>query len=283
VITTLDELPTAKEIMSHIPENAKKKAAQNTGISSKDYAQRQIDIINAIQGNLTGYDCPKCKNKGIIYYLKDGYEMSRECDCMKIRRSYWNIEKSGLKSLLGKYTFENFNAVEPWQQNLKKDAQKFLTDHKGKWFYAGGQVGAGKTHICTAIVGEFLKQGIESRYMLWRDEVVKLKACVNDDYEYGRLINPLKIVSALYIDDFFKTANDEYGNKKPPTHGDINVAFELLNYRYNDDKLITIISSERTVDELLSCDEAVGSRVYQRTKDYCWVIGKDIKKNYRLR
>ncbi|HCA28882.1 MAG TPA: hypothetical protein DEP23_04580 [Ruminococcaceae bacterium] len=268
--------------MNHIPESAKRKA-HSTGISFENYAQKQIDVLNAVQGNLSGCDCQKCKNKGIVYYLQDGYELSKECDCMKIRRSYWNIERSGLKGLLSQYTFENFQTPERWQKELKLGAKRFLTDYKGKWLYVGGQVGAGKTHICTAIVGEFLKKGVEARYMLWRDEAVKIKAAVTDDYEYGRLINPLKTVPVLYIDDFFKTANDDRGQKKKPTQGDINVAFELLNYRYNSDRLVTIISSERTINEILDCDEAVGSRVYQRTKDYCWVIGKDIKKNYRLR
>jgi len=251
--------------------------------SSKSYIERECEIMNAVPGNLTGYDCPECLNRGNKFFVEDNYIVSRECECMKIRRSYWNIEKSGLKDLLRRYTFDNFTTEEQWQKEFKADAQRFVSNHTGKWFFAGGQVGCGKTHICTAIVGEFLNQGIESHYMLWRDEVVKLKACVNDDYEYGRIINPLKSVPVLYVDDFFKTANDDSGNKKSPTQGDINVAFELLNYRYNNDKLITIISSERTVDEILSCDESVGSRIYQRTKNYCWVIGKDSKKNYRLR
>ena len=257
-------------------------------MSSKSANERECEIMNAVTGKLTGYDCPICKNKGVIYHVDGDYIVSRECECMKIRHSYWNIKKSGLKDLLGKYTFDKFNATEQWQKDFKTDAQKFISDHTGKWFFAGGQVGCGKTHICTAIVGEFLSHGIESRYMLWRDEAVKLKACVNDDYEYGRMINPLKSAPVLYIDDFFKTAEEiDYKTgkkvKKQPSPGDIHVAFELLNYRYNSDKLVTIISSERTVDEILSCDEAVGSRVYQRTKDYCWVIGKDSKKNYRLR
>lgn len=253
------------------------------GTSSKGYADRQIDTLNAADGNLTGYDCLICKNKGVTYHLENGYEISRECECMAIRRSAWNIEKSGLKSLLNKYIFENFIPAEQWQKDFKSDALRFIDDHQGKWFYAGGQVGAGKTHICTAIVSEFLKKGVAARYMLWRDEIVKIKAIVNDDVDYANAVNPLKIAPVLYIDDFFKTSNDERGNKKPPTAGDINVAFEILNYRYNNDKLVTIISSERTVDELLSCDEAVGSRIYQRTKDYCWVIGQDKDKNYRLR
>lgn len=267
--------------MAHVPPEIKKKL-RNTDTSS-NYQQRQIDALNAAKGTLTGYDCPICKNKGVTYRLEDSYEMSHECKCMEIRRSVWNIEKSGLKSLMSKYTFDNFKAESQWQKDFKADAQRFVKDHQGKWFYAGGQVGAGKTHICTAIVSEFLNQGIAARYMLWRDEIVKIKAAVNDDIEYAAAVNPLKTASVLYIDDFFKTSNDDYGKKKPPTAGDINVAFEILNYRYNNDKLVTIISSERTVDELLSCDEAVGSRIYQRTKDYCWVIGKNTKKNYRLR
>jgi DNA replication protein DnaC len=270
------------KIMTYVPEEIREKA-QNMGISSKPLNERECALMNSIPGNLTGYDCKKCLNRGNKFFVEGDYIVSRECECMKIRRSYWNIEKSGLKDLLGRYTFENFTAGEQWQKEFKADAQRFVSDHTGKWFFAGGQVGCGKTHICTAIVGEFLKQGIESRYMLWRDEVVKLKACVNDEYEYGKLIVPLKTVPVLYIDDFFKTANDDKDNKRPPTSGDINVAFELLTYRYNNYKLITIISTERSIDDLLDCDEAVGSRIYERTKDYCCYIQPGENRNYRLR
>lgn len=43
-----------------------------------------------------------------------------------------------------------------------------------------------------------------------------------------------------------------------------------------------MISSEFTMDELLSFDEGVGSRIYQRSKEYCHIIGRDPAKNYRL-
>ena len=111
---------------------------------------------------------------------------------------------------------------------------------------------------------------------------MKLKAVVNDDTAYSNLIKPLKTVPVLYIDDFFRTGNDEAGRKKAPTQGDINVAFELINYRYNNN-LVTILSSELTVDQILFFDEAVGSRIYQRTKEYHWDIAKDPHKNHRLK
>ena len=252
---------------------------KNMGITSRE---EKIAIANALPGKLTGYDCPKCKNKGCIYALKDGCEVCYPCECMTVRENLRRVEESGIKNLLDAYTFESYVALEPWQQAFKNSAQKFVQDHDRKWFFAGGQVGAGKTHICTAIVGEFLQQNLSCRYMLWRDESVKIKALVNDDVEYYRLVNPLKTVDVLYIDDLFKTQVEERGGKKPPSQGDLNLAFEIINYRYANN-LTTILSSERTIDELLGCDEAVGSRIYQRTKEYCWCFAPDQRKNYRLR
>jgi DNA replication protein DnaC len=188
------------------------------------------------------------------------------------------IEKSGLKQLMETCTFDSFSTEEKWQARAKQMAQDFLQDCAGNWFYAGGQVGSGKTHICTAIVGELLRLGKSARYMLWRDDIVKLKALVTDDEAYSSKIGQFKETEVLYIDDFFKT---ERG--KTPTTADVNIAFELLNYRYNDRGLTTIISSERQIDELLDIDEAVGSRIYQRSQRYCLIIGNDKSKNYRLR
>lgn len=244
-----------------------------TGCKRKSH----IDIMNDIEGNLKGYDCDKCRNKGVIYYEKNGYEYFRECECMKVRQSVSKIERSGLKSILGKYTFDNYETSEPFQQHIKAKASNFLLDSKGNWFYIGGQVGCGKTHICTAIVGEMLNQGRAARYMQWRDDIVKIKSNANTD-EYSKLVEPYKNSEVLYVDDLFKT---EKG--KSPTAADVNVAFEILNHRYINQELITIISSEKTIEEMLNIDEAVGSRIYEMSKKYCICINPDKNKNYRLR
>ena len=116
-----------------------------------------------------------------------------------------------------------------------------------------------------------MKANKEVRYFLWRDEAPKLKALVNDREEYERIIEQVKRVDVLYIDDFFK------GTVTP---ADINLAFEILNSRYNSDKLITIISTEMTIENILSLDEAVGSRIYERCKGFYIKTPKD---NWRLR
>ena len=225
------------------------------------------------------YDCPKCKNKHLIAVLdEDGKFATMQCECRNIRKSIRKAEKSGLRQLLDIKTLDSFTATEKWQEGIKNKATEFINNNSGSWFYIGGQKGSGKSHLCTAIVGEFIRRGRDALYMLWRDRVVELKANVNNYEEYDRLMDELKKVDVLYIDDFYKTDSE---NK--PTQADKNIAFELINYRYNNPDCITIISTELLMQELLTIDEAVGSRIFERSKGYQINIPQDITKNYRLR
>lgn len=144
----------------------------------------------------------------------------------------------------------------------------------GRIFITGN---SGKSHLCTAICGELLKRGKGVRYMMWKDDATKLKSVITDSNEYGKLIDELKSVDVLYIDDFLKVQRG-----KQPTEGDINLAFEILNYRYAN-KSLTIISTEKTIDEILSLDDAIGGRIYQMSKNYSMNIAYDRMKNFRLR
>ena len=273
----------ARELLCRCPKGIREKLealGENLEPASDAYLQRECDVLNSLPGKLQGFDCPKCKNKGVVHYLSGRYICTKDCECMPVRQSLRRIRGSGLEDVLGLYTLGSFQTPHPWQKEMKAKAQAFLRDHDRKWFFAGGQIGAGKTHLCTAIVGEFLKSGEAARYMLWKDEAAKIKAAVCDE-EYTRLVAPLKEVPVLYIDDFWKTPIDAAGNKKPPPPGDINLAFEILNARYIR-SCVTLISCEHTMGELLGFDEAVGSRIYQRTKGYCFNLQKDPRKNYRI-
>lgn len=219
---------------------------------------------------LDSVDCPVCGNSGVVVREdEDGIRWARECDCMKQRRSRKWIQKSGLADLLGRYTFSSFTTPDNKRARIKYAASEFCKDEGGWWFIAG-RPGSGKTHICTAICGELLKQK-EVRYMLWRDEIVKIKASLLNNAAYEAALAPLKRVPVLYIDDFLKGKI---------TDADLNVAFEILNARYNDERKRTIISSEMRLHKILELDEAVGSRIYERAKHYC-VDAPD--ENWRLK
>ena len=128
--------------------------------------QGKVNRYNEEIGTLKGNDCPTCKNKGYIMILEEEYTALKECECLKARKSKKLIEKSGLKKLIQEYTFEKFVTNETWQRVIKEKALQFVQDKQTHWFFIGGQVGAGKTHICTAIVNELMQQGHEALYML---------------------------------------------------------------------------------------------------------------------
>lgn len=257
--------------------------------SPEDAARFRADTFNASEGRLQeedGYNCPLCNNKGFLLRAAPGNNglwvtVSRDCKCMAVRRSIRRMERSGLKNIIRDYTFDRFEAPGDWQKAIKDAAVSYAKEPEG-WFFIGGQSGAGKTHLCTAICRELLLGGQAVKYMLWRDEVVKLKNAVTDFEEYGRLIQQYKDAEVLYIDDLFKTGRAPDGQKQLPTSADLNAAFEILNHRYNHPKRLTIISSECTIQDLLDIDEAVGGRIFERTKRPL-SIKRDKSKNYRLR
>ena len=81
----------------------------------------------------------------------------------------------------------------------------------------------------------------------------------------------------LYIDDFLKCGKNEV-----PTKADTDVALEILMARYNQPDKLTVISTERSISELLELDEALGSRIYERSKGFC-LRNTGTDKNWRLR
>ena len=244
---------------------------QEIGESPTILAEQKVEACNNIEGSLGYVNCPICKNKGYIAFLDNGEFKTRECECMAKRRSIKRIHNSGLSDMVELYTLDNYKAEEPWQKSIKAKAREFIENSAGKWFVATGSPGTGKTHICTAIASELINKGKEVRYMLWRSDAPRLKAMVNDYEAYECAIREYKSVDILYIDDFLKGGI---------TAADINLAFELLNARYNSRSKATMISSEKSIGEILDIDEALGSRIYERSKGFCI---KTPNKNWRLR
>ena len=253
--------------------------------SNKSKVELEVEFANNNPGNLyeNEHNCEICKNKRLVYFVaKDekGAEFmaARECKCMATIRTLRRAKRSGLGNILTDYTFAKYETPEDWQSAIKAKAQAFCKDDLAKWFYIGGQTGAGKTHLCTAICGHYIKKGLDCQYMLWRDDAAMLKAAVTDFEAYQKHIARFKDAPVLYIDDFWKTQD-----KSAPTQGDVNLAFEILNYRIMAEDKTTILSSEFTIAEALAFDEATIGRIYHRTGDYKINIDRDMGKNYRLK
>lgn len=261
-------------------------------MTEKEKLQHRIDGYNASTGardQEDGYNCPECRNKGFVSVLVDNgpafYEAFRPCKCDEIRRQRLRLKKAGLLNMVDACTFDAYQTPDKWQAYIKETAQRFCQDEEHRFFFIGGQSGAGKTHICTAITAHYIMQGKRARYMVWFDEANKLKGLITEPGQYAAAMDEIKKTEVLYIDDLFKPIKGQGGQITPPSYADIRLAMEIINYRYNNPGLITIISGERPIDELISLDEALAGRISQLSKEggYCINLKKDSGKNWRLK
>lgn len=274
-----------KDVLSRRKQFQESRTQQSSEpTDAKEYYTRRAEILNSLEGHLTGYDCPECKNRGFINIViendvyKGQYEIrTRECGCMPARRELERIKASGLERLARTRTFRTFAADEGWQKQLKSLCKQYAKDKPSSWLYISGQPGSGKTHLCTAVSIELLKKGDTVRYMVWIDEAPRLKAYVKDPC-FESFIAPFKKVKVLYIDDFLKTKD-----VSSITKADIDLAIRIINFRYNAG-LCTIISSEFSMNDIIGIDEGLGTRIAEMCADkYNIYIAPDTQKNYRYR
>lgn len=244
-------------------------------LTPESYDQMRCDWYNQSEGSLTGYNCPKCRNKGSIAYLQDGMEMHRVCECMAIRQNQSNITQSGLSDAIRTKTFDAYQCKETWQTALKENVMHYAEKNRPQWLYIGGQSGAGKTHLCTAVCGVLLQRGLQVRYEMWQTIFRDLSQFATRQTRFQQLTQ----AQVLYIDDFLKPISNKFDDTNPK---EISVAFELLNERYTRN-MVTIISSERIFRDLLAADKALAGRIKERCNGYLFAITRSDEKNWRLR
>ncbi len=247
-------------------------------------ANREAEEYNKSPGNLNqldGYDCKKCLNRGDFMKVEvvRGYPYTPHyyCECRKVRLSIARMRRSGLEDQIKRQRFDSFAVTDDWQREALKAAREYAKDSEGKWLVMLGQVGCGKTHLCTAVCRELLLQGMEVYYGLWREEMKELKGCYTDDEEYSKRMSKLQTVDALYLDDLFKPIKGE-----GITPADIKLTYDILNHRYVK-RLRTVISGELFLNEMLELDEATASRIYEMSRESRVEIGRNKERNWRLR
>ena len=230
------------------------------------------------------YKCERCKDTGWIETGDEARSVMR-CPCVMANEAEQRLIRSGLKDALEQQTFDNFVTKTETQRKLKELGKRYIADllaekdsQRRPWLYIGGNPGSGKTHICTAVCGELLKQKIPVLYMQWVDVSRRLKASVNDE-DFDEAVAKYINVSVLYVDDLLKT---KYTENPTFTDADIKIAFTILNARYLMNKP-TIISSEwDLVNQLLPADEGIFSRIYERCKEHRMIIDRNPANNFRL-
>jgi DNA replication protein DnaC len=108
--------------------------------------------------------------------------------------------------------------------------------------------------------------------MPYRDVITAIKQNMLEEEFYKKQLSKYQTAEILLIDDLYKGKINE---------SDINIMFEVINYRYLN-YLPVIVSSEFTIDKMLNFDEAIGSRIYEMCKDHIVQI-EGAENNFRLK
>lgn len=226
------------------------------------------------------HECKACMDTGFVVEIDGkGREFASRCKCYEMKRIKELLQLSGISEEFCKKNFDNFDIRGAEQlKNAKAKAVRYVqnfidTEHERmNSIMFSGQVGAGKTHLGMAICNELLNvHGVGVVYMPYRDAVTRIKQTVADRENYYAAIGQYCNARLLYIDDLLKGRI---------TDADLNILYELVNYRYMHNKPM-VISTEKAIDELIGFDEAVGSRMLEMCRGNIVALrGKEL--NYRL-
>ena len=161
-------------------------------------------------------------------------------------------------------------------QQMKEIALDYLNDFKNNWFFIGGQIGSGKTHLCIKILNNILENNFVSLQILKFSKVFKDLKSLSNKPEQIQLLDKFQKVDILYIDDLFN---------RVPTSSDINLLLDIIDYRYISNKS-TIFSSQKHFEELSACIddenlEALFSRIFEKTFNY--IIDVPYNRNFDFR
>lgn len=255
-----EEKELLKQRVQQIIEKAKKQEKPSSEEESK---------------SLMNYKCDKCRD--MLFVIQDD-GTAKECECRSLRIAEEKLKASGVSEEFRKKTFDNFNyerSIEVMEAFMKaksysKNFEKIRVTRKNSVMFIG-QVGSGKTHLAIAISNVLLDKGIGVIYMPYRDSITNLKQSITDSENFQKEISKYKNAQVLLIDDLFKGAI---------TKSDINIMYEIVNYRYFK-SLPIITTSEKTIDDLIEIDEAIGSRLYEMSRNYVAEMIGD-KLNYRI-
>lgn len=220
------------------------------------------------------YKCIKCRD---MTFILDG-DTATACECRKLREAERILEISGISDEFRKKIFDNFDYsvsrdVLNAYVRAKTYAKDFdyISDSRHNSIAFMGSSGSGKTHLSLAISNYLMDSGVGVLYMSYRDSIVSIKQSIMDSENYNRIMSRYKNAKVLLIDDLFKGRI---------TDSDVNIMFEIINYRYFNNKPM-IISTELSKEKLIGIDEAIGSRILEMCKDYSVELcGKEL--NYRI-
>lgn len=228
------------------------------------------------------YNCPLCKDTEFIFVEdENGNEVAKRCKCFEKNMSIRLLKNSGISEEDAKKGITDFktfgeNALIDARNKVMKYIHDFesIRDERNNSLLLSGASGRGKTTLGMSVANNLIGRCIGVRYMPYRDEFTQLKRELvsKDELKYSEHMYRLKNAKVLFMDDMLKGKT---------TESDLNILYEIVNTRYLA-KRPMIVSTEKTLEEIIDFDEAIGSRLAEMAQGYIVTFDKSIP-NYRTR
>lgn len=235
---------------------------------------RQVALFNESVG--TG-NCELCKGKGIIFVREGNYPAIKSCRCKIQKEANELLIKNGF-GRMANYTLDSYVVEYEWQSNVKKSAFDFINQDVPRGFLITGQPGSGKTHLLACIANElFSKRAIIPLYISFTSWVSSLKDSLASGKTIGDEIKKLQSAPILLLDDVLKSST--LGRITP---FDLETLFQIIDFRYKANSLITLMSSELLPDTLYRVDNALAGRMFEMSGSFNIQIKENKNYDFRL-
>ena len=167
------------------------------------------------------------------------------------------LNKSGIGERFKNRTFENFKATDNNKAALiksKEFAENFESQSRG--IILLGDVGRGKTHLAAAITNAIASDLHTVMFGNITSLLSVIKSTYKKDSELSErdILEIMAQVDLLIIDDF---------GKENPTKNTVSLIYQIVNRRYEDNKLLVATTNYSMTNLKKTIGEATVSRLYE--------------------
>lgn len=201
--------------------------------------------------------CLNCKGLYMCNQRSKGQRLSLDYKNVlleEIEYCEYSLRELKKKKLLNDYVYcdvpENLSEIDLDNVSYTKDQEELyalllglLHDKSDKGLYICGDLGVGKTYLCTALANSLVKNKKKVAFVKVSNFFNQMKAdVINNSELVDKTINALKSSDYLILDDIGSEAVSAFVRD--------DILFRILDYRL-ENKLITIFTSNLNKDELL--------------------------------
>lgn len=247
-------------MMNKMLEFIKKNKELNDFITSNNiddkFIEKNINIFLDAKESLD--KCVNCKGLYMCSQKKQGEKVSLTLDDVllsEIEYCKYYLAELRLNNIINKFSYTDIPSklidlslddIELDNESIKGlfvEVNNILDGIRNKGLYIYGDLGVGKTYISIALANELLKQNKKVAFVKTNNFINEMRRLiVSDGSKYNNIINSLKKVDILILDDI--------GSESVSSFSRDDILFNILDYRM-ENKSLTIFTSNLTKEDLL--------------------------------